>query len=158
MTLTEFILQRIAEDEAVAQRLMDWDEAPRDRSIPWDNHAADGRAVGWGLTAVAAGLTSDVAAHIIRWDPTHVLAECAAKRAIIAFHRSWPVLVETPPEMEAVDGTDPSAFAYRMTQRIMWATEDEYRKRFGTEPPTAPMLRALAAVYADHPDYRQEWA
>jgi hypothetical protein len=37
-------------------------------------------------------------------------------------------------------------------------TEQEYRNRFGDGPPTAPMLRALAAVYSDHPDYRAEWA
>lgn len=33
----------------------------------------------------------------------------------------------------------------------------EYRAKFGDEPPTTPVLRALAPPYADHPDYRDEW-
>jgi len=136
MTITEFLLARIADDEAMARYSLDGDL----EYLP-------------SLTTKRGDVL-----YVGVTNPARVLAECAAKRAIIDFHRSWPVLVETPPEMTTVDGTDPSAFAYQMTQRIMWATEDEYRKRFGTEPPTAPMLRALAAVYANHPDYQQEWA
>ena len=40
---------------------------------------------------------------------------------------------------------------------MMWLTEQEYVKKFGEAPPTAPMIRTLAAVYKDHPDYRPEW-
>lgn len=57
--------------------------------------------------------------------PTRVLAECAAKRAIIAEHA--PV--------------DPC---------------DAHDAMFSTI--TCDTIRALAAVYADHPDYQQEWA
>lgn len=89
-------------------------------------------------------------------NPVRVLAECEVKRRIIECHKSWPVLIETPPEME-IDDTSIDRVVYRMTQRLAWATEDEYRKRFGTEPPTAPVLAALALPYADHPDYRDEW-
>ena len=114
MTLTEFLLARIAEDEAAAN-----------------------------------------VAH--RESPARVLAECEAKRRIVEFHKSWPVLVQTPVTFEPVDGTDPGHYTFRATQQIAWTTEQEYRERFGDEPPAGPVLRHLAAVYADHPDYREEW-
>lgn len=90
------------------------------------------------------------------FSPARVLAECEAKRAIIAQHEQWPVLVSTPPVLKQVaDFVD--NMTYRATQQLAWVTEREYVARFGVEPPTAPMIRTLAAVYADHPDYREEW-
>jgi hypothetical protein len=63
MTLTEFLLARIAEDEAAA------------------------RAVGWTPRWVMAHDLPDappgIVAHIARHDPARVLAECAAKRRIV---------------------------------------------------------------------------
>ena len=99
MTLTEFLLARIAEDEAVAQ-----DHAPEEYP--------DGVAVGvfgW----------SDM--ELLTINPARVLAECAAKRRIV----------------ERAD---------RMTD------DDEF------EQDGWRLLGTLASVYADHPDYRQEWA
>lgn len=95
------------------------------------------------------------AAHIAHWDPARVLAECAAKREIIRLHESWPVLVEQSPKFE--QGDDPSTVTMRLTQQIAWLTQQEYRERFGAEPPTTPILRALALPYADWPGYREEW-
>lgn len=86
-----------------------------------------------------------------------VLAECAAKRAIIKQHEDWPVLVERESEISH-DASDLNSVTFRMSRETMWLTEREYVKRFGVEPPTAPMIRILAAVYKDHPDYQQEWA
>lgn len=80
------------------------------------------------------------------------LAECEAKRRILAFHESWPVLVEEEPRFEEVGGGVES-LAFRVSQRMAWLTTAKYRARFGVEPPTSPMLEALAAVYSDHPDY-----
>lgn len=58
-----------------------------------------------------------------------VLAECRAKRAIVADH-----------EETMINGAS-------------WGCKvDSYR------PGKCPTLRTLAAVYKDHPDYRQEWA
>lgn len=53
MTLTEFLLARIAEDEAVAR------------------------------SASEAEITTVSHEHIARWNPPRVLAECEAKRRII---------------------------------------------------------------------------
>jgi hypothetical protein len=64
----------------------------------------------------------------IRMNPARVLAECAAKRFLIQNAQAW----SGPP-----DGT----YSLEMA-RWTWAT----------------VIKALAAVYADHEDYRQEWA
>lgn len=89
-----------------------------------------------------------------RWN--RMLAECAAKRAIIAQHQAWPVLAEKAPEYSTSDD-GLNGISYRVNQQMMWLTEQEYVKKFGEAPPTAPMIRTLAAVYKDHPDYQPEW-
>lgn len=120
LTLTDFLLARIAEDEAAAQY----------------------------STAMWASVPSTA----------RVLAECGAKRRIVEWHKNWPVLAETPMEFETeTTGTDITAMTIRASRRIMWLTEQEYRDRFGSEPPSSPILLMLAAVYSDHPDYRDEW-
>ncbi len=107
MTITEFLLARIAEDE------------------------------------------DDIHQH------QRVLAECKAKRRIIELHKSWPVLVETEPTFETDDSLD--SHVMRVSRQMAWLTEREYVARFGTEPPTTPMLLALVQPYADHPDFDPEW-
>jgi hypothetical protein len=169
VTLTEFLLARIAEDEEVAR-----DASPGGWSFPGIESVAggtlydatrriadvvyeqpedhDGRIVRHLLVPEA-----DVnGAHIARHDPARVLAECEAKRRIVEWHENWPVLVRTEPKMET-DPADIRGYTMRMTQQIQWQTEREYFRRFGEAPPSGPILRLLAAVYADHPDYREEW-
>lgn len=90
-TLVEFLLARIAEDEAVA--------AEQDGA----EYFTDG--------AWPEGM------------PARVLAECAAKRAIIGM------------SIQATRESYVNAAAY-----------------------LADALQALATVYADHPDYREEWS
>lgn len=70
MTLTEFLLARIAEDEAKALR------------ITPGRIAANGH---WRANSIEFGSAHDreTTAHIIRWDPARVLAECEAKRQIV---------------------------------------------------------------------------
>lgn len=71
---------------------------------------------------------------IVRFQPGRLLAECAAKRQIVRFHT----------DEESTLGPDPSC------------SDPDH------EPPLYPegchTLRALAAIYADHPDYRRDWA
>ena len=81
MTLTEFVLARIAEDEAAAREAMgsgsgqwaswnrSWDTSPT-RDL-----AADGVRI--------AALPVSIDEHVCRHDPTRVLAECEAKRRIV---------------------------------------------------------------------------
>ena len=71
-TITEFLEARIAEDEAVARRVAD----------------GPGEPGGRGIWSVAIGVSGNDAkfAHVAS-DPARVLAECAAKRAIIGLYR-----------------------------------------------------------------------
>lgn len=178
-TLTEFLLARIAEDEAVARAA---DVKQGDPS--WMRHGPnvlasprtyrirserDRRPI--ALIEDVSGDDGDrdsetsildgaaVATHVARHDPARVLAECQAKRRIVECHQQWPVLVETArPDVALRQPTDWSdRFAVRVTQEIEWLTTQAYIARFGHEPPTTPVLRALAQVYADHPDYNLEW-
>lgn len=129
--LADFLLARIAEDEAVVYGI-----APGLSPGPWRNHMSDPDAGGqWSVQArqVAPGKTnavvvSDAApwslargstpamAHVARWDPARVLAECEAKRRIVELN----------------------VYAY-------------------DDPPYRYCLRLLALPYADHPDYQESW-
>lgn len=80
---------------------------------------------------------------------------CNAIKMIISWHKNWPVLVEAPAEFETIRNSD--EIGYRVTQQIAFLTQEEYRKRFGSEPPTAPLLMQIANLYSDHPDFDPEW-
>jgi hypothetical protein len=93
-----------------------------------------------------------------RWTSLMCLIE--NQRDVIEWHKNWPIMVETPPKFEKIEPyTDDPAYSmkYQMTQQIAWVTQEEYRKRFGSEPPTAPLLAKMAARYSDHPDYNPDW-
>jgi len=151
--LTEFLLARIYDDECLAR----WAFAYHNDNGPdWSERWSGAVEMGGDGHELLLCNDSGVSRHIVNFDPARVLAECEAKRKIIAFHESWPVLVQTPTKFDqdpipGVDNLD--NYTYRMSQEIAWATTREYVARFGVDPPTAPMLAALAAVYADHPDY-----
>ena len=73
-----------------------------------------------------------------------VLAECTAKRAIIEAH--------PPVDYSGMGMTSPDACVVCGIEVGM--SDWEYAK--GSFP--CDTLRALAAIYKDHPDYQQEWA
>lgn len=101
-SLSGFLLARIAEEEAAAERAV----ILRTKS-----------GLGWTGPTPAEATMLVLSGH-------RLLAECAAKRVIV---RLWE---------ETEEGT------------------------YGDQGPTvaAEAAYALAAVYADHPDYRQEWS
>jgi hypothetical protein len=78
MTLTDFLLTRIAEDEAGAKaaqrRVSAWTEAEG----PWVTARRIAEHVGRGAV---------LDAFIARHDPARALAECETKRAIVELHR-----------------------------------------------------------------------
>lgn len=136
LTLTDFLLARIAEDEAVARaaspggwtyRGIDsisgstlYDEMRSIASIDYDQDDYE-RSVGRNIYEPEADANG---AHIARHDPARVLAECEAKRRIVEWHDCEP---------EHVWGCGA-------------CTHDR------------PCVLALLALpYADHPDYREEW-
>lgn len=82
-------------------------------------------------------------------------------RDILDLHNSWTVALETKPKMELDPGPynplSTDAYVMRMSQQIGFVTEQKYREHFGTEPPTAPMIRAIAKIWRSHPDYQEDW-
>lgn len=135
MTLTEFLEARIAEDvaSAVAATLGPW------RYDPSKVNAVDrGEAVFAGeggasaVTVASTGPADDQqsmsdAAHITRFNPARILAECEAKRKIVA-------------DRDRIDRS---------------ADGDEWS--MGYSDANYGAMHALAVIYADHPDYQPEW-
>lgn len=141
MTLTEFILSRIAEDEAAAEECAKlfpspWEIADRgwrvriySANVPLSEDVGepgDERTpcvIEVEPTYAHDGWLSDNVEHIARHDPARVLAECAALREVV---------------------------------RITRGLGGYYNPDAAREAPG--ILRALAGIWSDHPDYREEWA
>lgn len=134
MTLAEFLLARIAEDEAVARAatLGPWATSP---SKYVAGHYVHGDRSNGEQVAHATETTKANASHIARHDPARVFAECEAKRRIVALHRP-----ERYADVDEHFCTTCRAGAFERT--VDWP---------------CPTLRALALPYADHPDYQEEW-
>lgn len=130
MTLVEFLLARIAEDEADARKAA-VDEGGRWLvGEPFYIYASFGehgdRMGGWsGLTDLRRMCIAD---HIVRHDPARVLVECDAKRRIVESYQQAAGDEEMPAEWN--DG-------YVCGQEFM--------------------LKLLAQPYADHPDFDPAW-
>lgn len=85
--LSTWLQAQIAEDEQTARAVGDDRMAWRysDSGSVYVDDSNDYVAVGpWGC-----GLDEDDGRHIAAWDPTRVLAECEAKRAIIGEHVAY---------------------------------------------------------------------
>lgn len=116
MTLVEFLLARIVEDEERARRAASVE----------------------GADFMLAALPLDVFDGLRPGFPNRVLAECAAKRRIVALHEH---------DLSGTYGSIPGC----------WCCDDD--RDYGLIPAGwCETLRALAVVYADHPDYRPEWS
>jgi hypothetical protein len=132
MTITEFLLARIAEDEEAAS----------------DQEGAEYYVDG----AWPEGM------------PARVLAEAAAKRAIIGLHKSESWSVPGPPigdpHTYVTESDSPDEVRVKLGGAFVGKiSREEFFERMGAiKNPPAKELRALAAVYKDHPDYLQEWA
>jgi hypothetical protein len=161
LTLAEFLLARIAEDEAAARAAIDpdrpgthwrWVMDATDTPVA-DGHLQgaqdDGESVslrtveeyptrnGWSLPhfVVQSGEVHGAGGeHIARWDPARVLAECEAKRRIIAEVAA------------AIDSLD--------SQIADLLDAPPFTTDFETSD---LLLRLLALPYAGHEDYRAEW-
>lgn len=133
MTIVEFLLARIAEDEARAQARR---EAMLNVAERWPT------------------LSEDIRNLIDVRGIDRVLAECQAKRAIVERETAWnafepPVGVHVEWSMDAVTAVDGRYVGPDEGRRLM----DEW-----TRPKTdTALLRILAAVYTDHPDYDEAW-
>jgi hypothetical protein len=88
MTLTEFLLARIAEDEVAAQVANDHDRWAVGDDDNGDTFVVETDVTGlnWRVALVAS---ASVAEHMALHDPLRVLAECEAKRQIIVWHQQY---------------------------------------------------------------------
>ena len=137
LTVTDFMLARLAEDEITARAATDG---------PWkvDNEiyteyigSPSGAVVSgsrWGGEASVFDNTAD-AIHIARHDPARVLAQCAAMRKIV---EQW--------------------------QEGAGRLDDQGRPAYLFDPLASALLkshagwlRILASIWSDHPDWREEW-
>lgn len=90
------------------------------------------------------------------------LREIAFRRKILDFHQSWPVLVEERPTFKVVERDGDlkditGALTMEMQVKYQWMIAEDYRKVFGLEPPSAPILKEMAKLYSDHPDFNPDW-
>lgn len=139
MEIAEFLLARIAEDEAVARAALAWQRAdPADRWRDSDEGALlDGQG-----EVMASYVGDDVAPHIARWDPTRVLAECKAKRRIVEAH---PIRFDLSEYEQSYGGR---TFGCPVCHDYDGIT---CGKGY------CETLLALALPYANHEDYDEAW-
>lgn len=147
LTLLKFLLARITETEAIATAAVwasddpEWDGVDtwdaivmRDRRTATNDDFAVACVVGpfkkeLQMNGSDPVRVPAVAEHIALNDPARVLAECAAKRAIL----------DATMNLESFDYPDDGAAYSHVAHKqnaILWA---------------------LARVYADHPDFQEEW-
>jgi len=138
MSLTEFLLARIAEDEAVARLATEgsWGRWADQEGIPgWDGFIVIGNDLDDDEEPdpTARVYIEPDADHMIRWDPPRVLAECEAKRRIVKIHTEG---------LDDFDGSELYSTGCDGCRSVLWP---------------CPTILALLLPYADHPDYREDW-
>lgn len=70
----------------------------------------------------------------------------------------WPVLLTEPPALQKIETvTDFNTVSYQLRQNIEWHTRDSYVKKFGTDPPTNPIVGAFARIWEGHVDFQPQW-
>ena len=142
MTITEFLLARIAEDEAVLERR---------GAFPHSTHGTDEVGAYNPRCPDCLGLPGKA----------RVLAECKAKRTIIELHKGeqWTIPQGHRDLAYWHSSISDSVEVRRGDSYVRTITNSEYLKEVGAvkQPPSLELL-ALAAVYADHADYDPAWA
>lgn len=143
MTLTEFLLARIAEDEVaargyIADKTNFWEQ--RRRLDGWRGdpaHKPDNEGYSWGCTEDPSFFGPGCFAVGV----DRVLAECEAKRRIIELHH--------PKEPDGCDAWNDG----RCIMCVKFHADMDCEQM--AYP--CPTIRALAQPYAVHPDFDPEW-
>lgn len=147
LTITDFLLTRIAEDEQVARETSHstgWRYDPgKVNAVGREESVFAGPTGARAITIASTGPEDDPqsmmdARHIARFDPARILAECKAKRAIV--------------EREEKGLRD----AWRQRSAEHMQTWEDWASEW--QELMSPDLCDLAAVYASHPDYDPTWA
>lgn len=78
---------------------------------------------------------------------------------ILDLHQKWPILTKEEPEPAVIyDDLSANQYIMAMTSKINWMTQQEYIRKFGTEPPTDPILNSIARIWREHEDFDPSWA
>lgn len=143
MTITDFLLARIEEDETTALAMVDDDGDDMGLEGMFDDLTTPG-----GVPWLKGGLSDEFAAMMVRHVvPRRVLRECAAKRAIVKRHPIEPAV-----DIGGIVGTHRVGCARcHVVSNIDICSPVQALGPCGT-------ILALAAVYSDHPDHDLEWS
>lgn len=138
-----FLKARLAEDEELA-RTADAEPIP-------DDGFERGTHIVYGLQSTGIGL--DYQGFALVWDPARVLLEIAAKRAILAIHK-----MVTQVWTEDIGPTDDPYLTEAGEHGSGCAHCHD--TGLGEIAPDGPCvtLKALASVWADHPDFDPAWS
>ena len=142
--LAAWILARVADDEAVARAASKghvWTWADGGEVLLTDHRSAFGRECIID-TEGANPPGPKPGAHIARHDPARVLAECTALRAVLEIHAPVEVYRERPLACTTCVKADEGGDYVIDEPEAVWP---------------CPTLRALASIWADHPDFDPTW-
>ncbi len=128
MTPTEFLLARIAEDEAQTWQLTPYD-CPPGCCAPagWVGHSCTICDEGTSYGGTVAAITEIAIEHAERVHRrTRVLAECEAKRRIVEIHKSWQAYrahFDTEPPTSPMIAALVSVYADHADYRAEWRND-----------------------------------
>jgi hypothetical protein len=176
VSLAEFLLARIAEDEEAARAAPGprWVCKYRQRTEPPFSIeryaiASPVEFAGQELGAQTIAFTEDDTAeskalvyHAVAWDPARVLAECEAKRRIVEMGESWCSDYAKP-------GTPERAEAEGIARNIGLDYTPHWPEKYApycdgcaaaqsADNGHARVLRLLASTYSTHPHFNPAWA
>ena len=138
--LAAWLLEQITEDETAARAAHSYlvehaaafyseDDPPYGWQRSWE---------GFGRSGWTEPSGQPISSHIARWNPAHVLAECDAKRRILARHAPKVGTEYGPFEGELICGCSGGTDEFHA---VPWPCAD---------------VRDIASVYADRPGYEEE--
>lgn len=149
--LTAFLRTRVAEDEEAARAAGGAPFKPIPRWLAGESNGAGIRRDD-GVPVAGHSWPHEMD-HIARWDPARVLAECAAKRELVDLHEATDQgIVKNGKWNEATQTMEP--------RRYWFCGVCDYDRDYGymgDEKQGCETLLLLGSMYADHPEYRDEW-
>lgn len=85
-------------------------------------------------------------------------ADVRFKRKVVDLALNWPILLQTEPTLtHKVEKDSLSTVVFEMQAHYQFVLVNEYKRLFGEDPPTSPLLIEMAQIYSDHPNFNPEW-
>jgi hypothetical protein len=117
----------------------------------YNNRKAEWRNGDTRLVISGEEIPTAVGGHIARHDPARVLAEVEAKRAILAEHATMFRNIGWQ------DDDHEEVYEELEVCALCVSKHSHFSSRAAVPEGACKTVRILAAVYADHPDYHDEW-